>query len=79
VCEKHFQPGDIVRFEDDCLINGVFVKGEGKKPMLKKDAIPRIFPGCPAYLNKPERKRKSPKKRQCPQAEEKRTADKVRK
>lgn len=36
-----------------------------KRPYLKADRIPSIFPNCPAYLSKNIKRRKSPKKRKA--------------
>lgn len=65
ICDIHFYEKDIIRKHEDVVINGKLIKvGSPKPPVLRPDALPSIFPGCPESMNLPERKRrKSPRKR----------------
>lgn len=56
VCEKHFRDEMIIREEEFPDKEGKILKFIRKKPVLKDDAYPCIFDGCPSYLteNKPK-------------------------
>ncbi|KAH8038113.1 hypothetical protein HPB51_022347 [Rhipicephalus microplus] len=44
--------------------NGRVLLDAPKRPTLSANAVPCIFPGCPKYLTRKEKCRKSPRKRQ---------------
>jgi hypothetical protein len=50
VCGLHFEDLDYEQNRKDSNKNRK--KGDLKRRKLKDDAIPRIFPNCPAYLSK---------------------------
>lgn len=45
VCEKHFTDGDIIRFTEH-FVDGVMTRIP-KRPTLRVDAVPTIFPTLP--------------------------------
>ena len=57
VCERHFDPSDIIRFDSVKRNDGTILTCERQRLKLKDDAVPIIFPGCPEHLNKkPDKK-----------------------
>ena len=50
VCKRHFKPADLVLERTDT--NERRKKKREPLARLKSDAIPTIFPDCPAYLSK---------------------------
>lgn len=64
VCEKHFKDDEIVRrttFHNE--ITGEVISAPLKRLRLKEDAIPSIFPGCPAYLSNDTKSREGPQEK----------------
>lgn len=58
VCEKHFDPNDIIRFDSVKRDDGTILTCKRECPKLKEGAIPIIFPNCPKYLTtEPVKKR----------------------
>ncbi|KAH9372898.1 hypothetical protein HPB48_001749 [Haemaphysalis longicornis] len=58
MCEKHFDPTDIIR-ADEFKISGQYVLLQREKLKLRVDAIPRIFENLPAYFTKPKPRSRS--------------------
>ena len=59
ICSLHFEKSDFKAERTDT--NAQRQRGGLKTRQLKKIAVPRIFPGCPAYLSKPKAQERSEK------------------
>ena len=59
VCSLHFEESDFRLKRTDT--NKHRQRGELKTRRLKTSAVPRLFPGCPAYLSKPKVPQRSEK------------------
>ncbi|KAJ8887184.1 hypothetical protein PR048_013399 [Dryococelus australis] len=61
VCELHFK-SDYILKETSCYDSktGKYLTAPLPHPRLSEDAIPEIFPNCPAYLSATSRSRESP-------------------
>lgn len=60
VCERHFQPEFIIKYDELLLSNGDLFRSKRVKPKLKNDAIPTIFPEAPKYMTRYIKIRKPP-------------------
>ncbi|GBN91237.1 hypothetical protein AVEN_21324-1 [Araneus ventricosus] len=52
VCEKHFKDGAVLR--NSTFYNektGETISAPMKRPKLKENVVPSIFPGCPSYMS----------------------------
>ncbi|GBM41413.1 hypothetical protein AVEN_172191-1 [Araneus ventricosus] len=64
VCEKHFKDGEVLR--NSTFYNektGETISAPLKRPKLKENAVPSIFPGCPSYMSSSSAIRESPSKK----------------
>ena len=51
VCANHFLPEDIETKYSIAQPDGSLLEVERTNPHLRKDAVPRLLPGCPSYLS----------------------------
>ncbi|XP_071043286.1 uncharacterized protein [Parasteatoda tepidariorum] len=63
VCALHFKTSEIETHYEVKLADGSIWKTERDRPLLKKDAVPSIFPNLPHYLSDSTSVRKPPSKR----------------
>ncbi|KAH9367527.1 hypothetical protein HPB48_009081 [Haemaphysalis longicornis] len=63
VCAKHF-PDEMVCAKYYVESNGRVLLDAPKRPTLSVNGVLCIFPGCPKYLTREQKSRKSPQKRQ---------------
>ncbi|GBO00858.1 hypothetical protein AVEN_54837-1 [Araneus ventricosus] len=64
VCEKHFKDGEVLRNSTFCNEKtGETISAPLKRPKLKENAVPSIFPGCPSYMSSSSAIRESPSKK----------------
>ncbi|GBN94534.1 hypothetical protein AVEN_186229-1, partial [Araneus ventricosus] len=64
VCEKHFKDGEVLR--NSTFYNektGETTSAPMKRPKLKENVVPSIFPGCPSYMSSSSAIRESPSKK----------------
>ncbi|GBN38719.1 hypothetical protein AVEN_66626-1 [Araneus ventricosus] len=64
VCEKHFKDGEVLR--NSTFYNektGETISAPMKRPKLKENVVPSIFPGCPSYMSSSSAIRESPSKK----------------
>ncbi|GBO38635.1 hypothetical protein AVEN_122173-1 [Araneus ventricosus] len=64
VCEKHFKDGEVLR--NSTFYNektGETISAPVKRPKLKENVVPSIFPGCPSYMSSSSAIRESPSKK----------------
>ena len=69
VCAEHFSSDDILTHWEHIGPNGQKIRIERERPILKKGAIPCIFPpstGTPKYLSCDKKRRKPPTERGSP-------------
>ena len=60
ICSLHFRPSDyLVERQDSNLVRKNKEPITLNKKMLKKSAVPSVFPNLPEYLTKPEVKERS--------------------
>ncbi|CAL1299448.1 unnamed protein product [Larinioides sclopetarius] len=64
VCEKHFKDGEVLRLSTFYIEKtGETISAPMKRPKLKQNAVPSIFPGCPLYMSSSSTVRESPSKK----------------
>ncbi|XP_055927642.1 uncharacterized protein LOC129958924 [Argiope bruennichi] len=63
VCERHFKDGEVLYRTFFYKSTGETLSAPLKKPRLKENAVPSIFPRCPTYLLSTSSIRESPSKK----------------
>ncbi|GBM25572.1 hypothetical protein AVEN_272563-1 [Araneus ventricosus] len=64
VCEKHFKDGEVLRNSTFCNEKTEeTISAPMKRPKLKENVVPSIFPGCPSYMSSSSAIRESPSKK----------------
>lgn len=63
VCEKHFDESEIERYFETNMPDGSVHRIKRERILLKKNAIPSIFPDLPQYMTSKKQIKKTPAER----------------